>query len=147
MSSRGAPLARLLLAGSRWFDRRLLEHLAERGWRLSAPQSLVFAHLDPGGTRPAELARRLGTSRQAAHELVAGLQRAGVLDVVPDPGDRRGRLVVLTADGRRLARTAQEHLQQLERELAAALGDDAVADLRGVLEQPWPQDRGPGQDE
>jgi DNA-binding MarR family transcriptional regulator len=138
------PLAFLLLRGSRWFDRGLLDRLAAQGWTLTAPQSLVFAHLDADGTRPAELARRLGTSRQAAHELVGGLVRLGALEVVEAPGGGRGRQVVLTAEGRRLARAAARHLQALERELGERLGPDAVEALRAVLARPWgeppPQD-------
>jgi DNA-binding MarR family transcriptional regulator len=131
------PLAFLLLRGGRWFDRGLLDRLAADGWTLTAAQSLVFAHLDARGTRPAELARRLGTSRQAAHELVGGLVRLGALAVVEEPGGGRGRLVVLTAEGRRLARAAGTHLQALERELGERLGPDAVEVLRAVLDRPW----------
>jgi DNA-binding MarR family transcriptional regulator len=130
-------LALLLLRGSRWFDRALLERLAVDGWSLTAAQSLVFAHLDDGGTRLAELARRLGTTRQSASELVAGLCALGVLEVVDDPEQARGRRVRLTVDGRRLTGRAAEHLAVLEAQLAERLGAAQVRALRQALETPW----------
>jgi DNA-binding MarR family transcriptional regulator len=123
------PLAYLLLQAGRSFDTVLREELESLGWpRLSPAQSLVFAFLDPGGTPPAELARRLGTTRQAQQDLVAGLVRLGLLEAVDDPDRRRGRLVRLTARGRDLSRDASVVLAGLERDL----GNDAV-ELRRLL--------------
>jgi DNA-binding MarR family transcriptional regulator len=135
---RELPLAYLLLRASRWFDTALRETLAARGRpRLTAAQSLVFAFLDAAGTPPATLARRLGTTRQATQELVAGLVSHGLLDVVDDPARRRGRLVRLTAEGRALAADAVDILAGLEaglpagrtralRESLAGLGVDTI---------------------
>jgi DNA-binding MarR family transcriptional regulator len=115
------PLALLLLRASRWFDSQLLERLEQQGWpRLSPAQSLVFAHLTPDGVPPSTLARRLGTSRQATQDLVAGLVRHGLLEPVDDPARPRGRLVVLTATGRELARDARAVLDELEQSIGAA---------------------------
>lgn len=124
------PLALLLLRASRWFDRQLLAGLEEAGWPpLTAAQSLVFAHLDAHGVAPATLARRLGTTRQGTHELVAGLARLDLLVVVPDPDRTRGRLVVLTGSGRELVRDARRLLRGLER----SLGVERAAALRRLL--------------
>lgn len=124
------PLALVLLRASRWFDARLLTELEQRGWpRLTPPQSLVFAHLPEEGVAPSELARRLGTSRQATQELVAGLTRHDLLEVVPDPRRRNGRLVTLTTRGRVLARDARDVLADLE----ATLDDGSVDALHGLL--------------
>ena len=123
------PLAYLLLQAGRALDAVLREELAAHGWpRLSGAQSLVFALLDPGGTPPAELARRLGTTRQAQQDLVAGLVRLGLVETVADPARRRGRLVRLTAAGQDLARHAGGVLADLEAELGARAGE-----LRALL--------------
>ena len=124
------PLALLLLRASRWFDRQLLDGLAAAGWpRLTPAQSLVFAHLDRHGVAPATLARRLGTSRQGAQELVAGLVRHDLLAVEADPARRGGRLVVLTDRGRALAADARRLLGALER----SLGRTRAEQLRCLL--------------
>jgi DNA-binding MarR family transcriptional regulator len=125
------PLALLLLRASRWFDRQLLERLAERGWPALTPaQSLVFAHLDPEGVPPAELARRLGTSRQSTQDLVAGLVARGLLVLASNPLRRGGRLVTMTEQGRALAGDSRRIQEALERDL----GERRVSDLRALLQ-------------
>lgn len=143
------PLALLLLRASRWFDQQLLDRLEQQGWpRLTPAQSLVFAHLVPAGIAPATLARQLGTSRQAAQDLVAGLARHGLLELVADPTRHRGRLVTLTPTGRVLARDAQVILSHLEK----GLGLERVTALRVLLSEapmggdPLPIGAVPGQD-
>lgn len=124
------PLAYLLLRAARWFDAALRDALAVQGWpRLTGAQSLVFAFLGPAGTPPATLARRLGTTRQATQDLVAGLAGLGLLEVVDDPARRRGRLVRLTPDGLTLAADAVETLAALE----AALPTSRTGALREIL--------------
>lgn len=114
------PLALLLLRASRWFDRQLLAGLAQRGWpTLSPAQSLVFAYLDPSGTTPAELARRLGQSRQATQQLVQGLVAHDLLALIPNPARRGGLLIRLTDRGRALAEDASQLFQSLEEQLGA----------------------------
>lgn len=125
------PLALLLLKASRWFDHQLLDRLEQQGWpRLSPAQSLVFAHMPPDGVAPATLARRLSTSRQATQDLVAGLARHGLLELVTDPARRRGRLVTLTDTGRALARDARAILADLEESIGAERAG-ALRDLLG----------------
>lgn len=124
------PLALLLLRASRWFDAQLLEGLTRRGWPALTPaQSLVFAHLPAGGLPSAELARRLGTSRQATQELVAGLVRHDLLALTLNPSRRGGRLVTLTDRGQALTQDARGILAALERDL----GEQRVAQLRMLL--------------
>ena len=123
------PLALLLLRASRWFDRQLLDRLPQEGWpALSPAQSLVFAYLDADGTPPAELARRLGNTRQATSQLVDGLVRLDLLALDPNPARRGGRLVVLTDRGRHLAADAHRILHTLETEFGPA-----ASDLRRLL--------------
>lgn len=127
------PLALLLLRASRWFDRLVIDGLEERGWlRLTPAQTLAFAYLDTGGTAPSELARRLGATRQSTADLVAGLGRAGLVEVVDDPGRARGRLVRLTSRGEDLAADARDILGRAERALPASQTSQvrtALADL------------------
>jgi DNA-binding MarR family transcriptional regulator len=124
------PLARLLLLASRWFDARSLDELERRGWpRLTPAQSLVFAFLEEDGVSPAELARRLGHTRQATHQLLTGLCRLGLLDIRDDPARRGGRLVLLTERGLELAVTGYRVLRDLEEEFGSA----RATSLRGLL--------------
>src|SRR5919202_4197145 len=59
----------------------------------------VFQHLIAGPARITELADKLGMTVQGASKLVADLERLGYVDRRVDPGDRRNRIVALTARG------------------------------------------------
>lgn len=124
------PLARLLLLASRWFDEESRSELERRGWpKLTAAQTALFAHLGADPIPPAELARRLGNTRQATADMIRGLVALQLLDVTDDPDRRGGRLVCVTAPGFRLAHEAYEILLELEGQLEA----DAVEQLRELL--------------
>lgn len=117
------PLALMLLRASRWFDTALLLRLEQEGFpRLNAPQSLIFAYLDETGTAPSELARRLGQTRQATSDLVAGVVGLGLLEVVRDPAHAGRRLVLLTDLGLATAQRAGEILAELEQSLGVGRG-------------------------
>lgn len=131
-------LGQLLLRGFKWFDQGLLNRLHAKGFpELRRSHSLVVAHLDSGGTRIAELARRIGVSRQAMHETVGELRRAGLVELVADPTNRSAKLVVMTEEGRRSVRAARRIYADLERELASRLGPEQAAELRRALESDW----------
>ena len=51
------------------------------------------------------------------------LERAGLISRRPDPSDRRGSLVALTADGRRVADAAIETVVEAQATLAESIGD------------------------
>ena len=131
-------LARLLLEGFRWFDDALRSRLADQGLaELTTAESMVFPYLDAGGTRPADLARRLGITRQSAQTLVRGLERKGLVELSDDPDDGRAKRIRLTASGRRSVPLALETFAQLERELSRRIGTKNVAQLRNALEAEW----------
>ena len=131
-------MAALLLGGFRWFEDGLLVKLAEAGWpEITRRHSTLFGHLDVDGTRPAELARRIGVSRQAIHETISELERLGLVEQVPDPAHGRAKVVVLTERGRENVAAAYRAFAELEAELAARIGDGRVANLRDALAGDW----------
>ena len=132
------PLIDLLLRGYRWFEDGLLTSLEEAGSpEITRAQSLVFAHFDREGTRPSELARRMGISRQAVHQTVNELVELGLVELVPDPVSRRAKLVLLTPLGRRTVQAALAIFGELEEELARRIGRKSVTELRRTLEADW----------
>jgi len=132
------PLIDLLLRGYRWFEDGLLSRLEEAGWpEITRAQSLVFAHFDREGTRPSELARRIGISRQAVHQTVRELVELGLVELVPDPASRRSKLVVLTPVGNATLGSAHAVFSELEDALADRIGRASVNELRRVLEADW----------
>ncbi|WP_030562824.1 MarR family winged helix-turn-helix transcriptional regulator [Streptomyces aureocirculatus] len=138
MQSTRRNLPQLLGAARNWFDEGLLAALAEAGAAPVSPtQVQLFAVLDDRGTTVSELARRMGVTRQTAHQAVHGLITAGLLEQVPDPASARRRLIRRTREGRRAHRQAVLVLERLEEQLAERIGQEAADALRTALEAPW----------
>ena len=131
-------MGRLLLHRMRWFDRALLAVLNNRmGTNITSAQSLLFADLPRQGARQTVLAKTLGVSRQAVNELVRGLERQGLVEVVPDPASGRSKLVVPTDRGLASIDLAIETFAVLEVELQKRIGRQAVGQMRAALEAEW----------
>jgi DNA-binding MarR family transcriptional regulator len=119
----------------------------DRGSVLRSAHAQVFESLDPGGTRLTTLADRAQMSHQAMGELVAELVHHGYLERVPDPVDRRARLIRPTARGRaELARAAaqlrvlHERWQRELNGLTVAQVVQALDTLIRICEEPVPSD-------
>ena len=113
----------------------VIVRLAERGHAAVRPaHAAVFQYLDDTGTTVSTLAARAQMTKQAMAELVAHLERHGYVVRVPDPADRRAKLVQPTATGREVVAIAQELVPEVEQRIDAALGPDRARELRRDLE-------------
>ena len=95
----------------------------------------VFAHLDLEGTRATELAQRAGMTRQSMGELVAELVGFGYLEQLPDPTDRRSKVVVPTPRGRKHVGEARRIIREINEAWDARLGTQRMRQLRSALEE------------
>lgn len=137
-------LPQLLGEARRWFEEGLHAAMeADGATPVSPTQSHLFSVLDEQGATVAELARRMGVTRQTAHQAVQGLVAAGLLDRTPDPASARQLLIRRTPRGNRAHDQAQRVLRTLEQHLAARIGPDAATALRTALELPWGPPPGP----
>ena len=94
----------------------------------------LFEALDEEGTRGSVLAERLGMTQQAMAQLLDDTQAAGYITRIPDPTDRRARVVMLTDRGQAAVDLCYALLTRIEREYARLLGDgDEYASLKGGL--------------
>ncbi len=103
---------------------------------LTPPQMWALQHLDDSCHMGA-LGDRLGIDKSYVTAIVDGLERAGLVERQPDPGDRRVRNLVLTEEGRRVR-------VRFERDLVAGLPFGAhlstaeLAQLNGLLGKALP---------
>lgn len=137
-SARRGPenLAILLREPYRIGSQRLVDRFAERGHpEIRAPHGRVFPFLDDAGTRVSVLAERAQITKQSMAELVAHLERHGYVERVPDPTDRRAKLVRATARGRELYAIAREFVAELEAQWTRRLGARKMRQLRALLEE------------
>ncbi|MEN8181505.1 MAG: MarR family transcriptional regulator [Myxococcota bacterium] len=128
-------MGQLLFRAARLFNERAVARVREEGQpALRVAHTRLLPHIDLGGTRLTELARRAGVTKQAVGPLVAELEAFGVLRREPDPADGRARRVCFTEGGRRALLHGLAVLGTLEGDLREQLGSARLAQLRGDLE-------------
>ena len=100
---------------------------------LKPAHNSVFGTLLPDGSRAAEMATRAGITRQSMGEVIREMVELGILEMRPDPADRRAKLVTYTEYGRVVASHGYEHLRELEQRFAEEFGEQEYAIARNVL--------------
>lgn len=104
---------------------------------LSLPKLLALKALfDAGGPLPlGQLAERLSCVKSNITQLVDRLEAEGFVAREADPDDRRTKLAVLTAAGRKACTAGTRLQQRTERELLTALTRDEARQLAVLLEK------------
>jgi DNA-binding MarR family transcriptional regulator len=117
-------------------NERLHERFAESGHPdIRTPHGNVFAYLDDRGTRVSVLAERAQITKQSMAELVAHLERHGYVERIPDPDDRRAKLVRATRKGNELYAIAREFVAEVDREWTRLLGKSKMRQLKSLLRE------------
>jgi DNA-binding MarR family transcriptional regulator len=115
---------------------RVAADLAAAGFTDLRPAYLaVFQHLDAEGSRLTDLAHRAQVTKQSMGALVDRLERWGYVERIPDPRDRRARIVRRTARGGTVERTARASIRALEDEWTQRVGAERMRQCRAVLEE------------
>lgn len=115
---------------------RMLERLHEQGYDdIDAPHLTLFLHPGPQGSRPSELAARVGMSKQAVNYLLGELERRGYLERRVDPLDQRSRRIALTRRGERAGWIMRDAVDEIAGEWEARLGRERFAELEGLLRE------------
>lgn len=110
---------------------------------ITLAQARIAARIGPHGTRISHLAEQARVTKQSAGFLVEQLEAAGYVERVPDPVDRRARLVRLTARADRVVAAANAEVERVLAEWADHVGADrlhqmqeTLLDLRAITD-PW----------
>ena len=87
----------------------------------------------PDGLRPSELAARNGLSKQTINNLLRELEALGYVRLVPDPEDRRARLIRLTERGWAVYKLGSKLSRSVGRKWSKMVGEDRFAEFEAVL--------------
>ncbi|HEX5090731.1 MAG TPA: MarR family winged helix-turn-helix transcriptional regulator [Nocardioides sp.] len=137
--SREKPDRKPLIAIVHNLDRAFAAHMVRAAHTLGRTElkpshNFVFGVLGDDGDRSADMAARAGITRQSMGEAVRELVDLGVLEMVPDPRDRRAKIVRYTDEGKAFAGQGFRHLRDLESRFEEEFGADYEA-TRTVLER------------
>lgn len=114
--------------------RRVTAGMSEAGFHdLRPAHSVVFQHIDAGGSRLTTLADRAQMTKQSMGYLVDYLERHGYLERRRDPSDRRAALISLTGQGWAVVRASLAVIATLEEEWTRELGEEETQRLRETL--------------
>ena len=130
-----ASTGQLLIRAARLFNERAIARSRVlQGIDLRPAHTALFpASLLRGHPPRTVLAKKMGITKQAAGQIVAELERVGVLCRVPDPSDGRAKLVLFTTAGHRALMAGIGVLREVEDELAAELGEALMGRLNRDL--------------
>jgi DNA-binding MarR family transcriptional regulator len=134
----------LLFVAYRALEQRAHDALVAAGITdITLAQARIAARIGPHGTRVSQLAEQARVTKQSAGFLVDQLEAAAYVERVPDPADRRARLVRLTARADRVVRVANTEVERVLAEWAEHVGADrlrqmyeTLLDLREITD-PW----------
>jgi DNA-binding MarR family transcriptional regulator len=131
-------LMRALLHAYYWCDESLQNSIRADGYApLSRTKSTIMVNVSDGITRPADLARNLGISRQAIQQTLAEMEAEGLISLRADPKDGRAKIIEFSRRGRGIGRAAFEAIRAMEQELERRLGRRTMQELRKALYADW----------
>ncbi|MDR7087253.1 DNA-binding MarR family transcriptional regulator [Aeromicrobium panaciterrae] len=135
----GRPDHEPLIAVVEHAARRLQDDMVAEGRSRGFPElrlahNALFSTLSkPEGERSSDLAARARITKQAMGEVIRELVDLGILEMTPDPEDRRAKLVTYTKKGREFARGGFGHILDVEQSLIGLVGQEAFDTAIAVL--------------
>ena len=100
---------------------------------LTASHARLLDHLPPDGARVTDLAARMRITKQALGQLASQLADRGLVEIVPDPNDRRAKLIRCSPRGQCTRRVIHATAAAVEDRWRAEVGDARYAVFREVL--------------
>jgi DNA-binding MarR family transcriptional regulator len=97
-------------------------------------RSNILRYVGPNGVSQSTVVKRMGLSKQAVQQLIDDLVVDGVVTRKPDPGDKRGKLIVLTQLGLSALHDANKVKKRIEKEYEKMIGVERLANLVADLE-------------
>src|ERR1700733_479515 len=136
-SSRGrVPLPGLMEVVQEALFAEFRQELVATGYGDIRPtHGCVFRFIREEPLRLTELATLAGMTKQSIGEVIDNLVDLGYVKRVPDPQDRRAKLICLTARGEKAQKVGFGLFGKVEQRWAERYGPERFAQLRDLLEE------------
>lgn len=127
-------LKALLRESLEWIEGEQALLLKESPYNSASPAEIkLFAALQGKSKSIAELSRKLGVSRQAAHQTVKKLSARGVVILEHAENNRRDKIVRITEEGTQVQKLTAKHFRQIETKMSKNIGKKNLELLRHLL--------------
>lgn len=135
-AARSDHIGRLLLLGSRLFERIAIAELRRLGFSdLRLVHLALIRSLPTEGLRTTEIGEMAGMTKQAVGQLAMELEKAGYVQRLPDPTDGRAKLVKFADRGQALLSAIPQVLLHSERTIESMIGPPDFLVLRRCLKK------------
>src|SRR4051794_3662789 len=95
----------------------------------------VFRFVKGDGKRLTDVAELAGMTKQSVGEIVDDLVARGYVKRIPDPDDKRAKIICLTERGERAQATGLALFAKVEKQWAKRYGAERIAQVRELLEE------------
>ncbi len=100
---------------------------------LQAAQARLLDLIPPGGGRVTDLATAMRISKQGLGQVANQLAHVGYVEIVPDPGDKRAKLVRRTPLGEDVRRAMRAAIAQVQQRWCHEIGPERYAHFHDAL--------------
>ena len=121
-----------------WYDVSLQSILDDLDLKsVNRTQSMILVHIASGTSRPSDIAREMGTSKQNIHAMSRQLIADGIIKQAPDPEDGRSKIYNFAEPDLQLRNIVLKILSHLDRKLTEKIGAKSFKDLNTALSADW----------
>ncbi|MBW2270796.1 MAG: MarR family transcriptional regulator [Deltaproteobacteria bacterium] len=122
----------------KYVESTIFERNLEAGFsKMQNSFGIVLSNIDDEGTRIGDIARAENVTKQSISEIANKTIRAGYVEKIPDPTDGRSQRLVFTGLGRQLITHSMTQLDEIERRLAADIGQETLDHFLRTAARIW----------
>ena len=111
-------LMRLTMELVEWMEGEMIELNKTSQYRGSIAEIRLFNALRGEEKSISEVAKIMNISRQAVHQTVHKLVNLGYLELISQDGNKKNKIIKITALGQEIRKQGSEHLMEIERKLS-----------------------------
>ena len=79
------------------------------------------------------IADKLSAPKQTINNIIKGLSNEGLIDLIPDEGDRRIRILRLTSEGEKIRDERLKPINESNKRIYESLGDEKAREIKNAL--------------
>lgn len=100
-------------------------------------ESYMIALIDREKTNIAQIAKKIGISRQGAHKCAKGLIEKGYIEIEDQHINSRDKFLILTEKGKYFLKETLHIKQNIEEQIINSIGKDKFDIIKEIFTNPW----------